>query len=69
MNDLPEVNDDYKNILQAVGMLHIPDENIFAFKDIKYDKVKEVYTHATNTIKAKTKSLTNQTGIFGGLWF
>ena len=59
MHDLPEVNDDFKNILQTVGMMHIPAENIFAHKNVKYNKVKEIYTHVTNTIRAQTKSLTS----------
>ena len=35
MIDLPEVNDDFKNIFQTVKMMNIPDENIFAEKNIK----------------------------------
>ena len=30
MDDLPEVNDDFKNIQQTVKMMSIPQENIFA---------------------------------------
>ena len=36
MNDLPEVNDDYNNILQTVGMMQILEENTFAHKNIKH---------------------------------
>ena len=68
MNDLPEVKDDFKNMLQAVKQMHIPSENIFAYQNIKFEKVKEIYTHVTNIIKAETRSLTGQTGIHGGAW-
>ena len=65
MSNLPEVNDDFKNILQTVKMMNIPDENIYAEKNIKFDKVKEIYLNLTYTIIARTKSLTENTGIFG----
>ena len=65
MDQLPDVNDDLKNILQAVRMMKIPSENTFAFKNIKFNKVKEIITRVTHLLKVKTRSLGNRTGIFG----
>ena len=64
MKDLPPVNDDFNNILQTVQMLQIPEKNIFAFKNIKANKVKEVYEHVTNTIIANTRRLGERCGIY-----
>ena len=49
--------------------MNIPEQNIYAYKDIKYDQVRRIFLHITNTIRARTKSLTDQTGIQGGDWF
>ena len=64
MSDLPPVNDDFKNIIQTVEMLYIPSKNIFAFKNIKHQKMREVYEHVTNTIVAQTRCLKERTGIY-----
>ena len=63
MNDLPEVNDDYNNILQTVRMMQILKENTFAYKNVKHQKVVQVFDHVKRTIIAKTRSLKPTTGI------
>ena len=37
MIDLPEVNDDFNNIFQTVNMMQIPEENIYAYKNVKHE--------------------------------
>ena len=71
MRDLPEVNDDFMNMMHTVRMMHIPEENIFAFRDVKFAKVKEIYVHTTNMICACTRSLSERTGILCGIteWY
>ena len=63
MPNLPPVNDDLKNILQTVGMLHIPEENIHAYKNIKYDKMKSILNHISHIVCARTRRLKSNTGI------
>ena len=59
MDNLPEVKDDIRNILQAVGMMGIPQENIYVEQDIDHKRVKEVYEEVTYRIYARTRELTS----------
>ena len=44
--------------------MQVPQENIFAHKNIKHEQVQEVYKHVTNTIFVRTKPLKQHTGIY-----
>ena len=69
MINLPETKDDMRNILQAVHMMEIPDENMFVEEDIGFDKVNDLYHDLTYKILARTRELQPRTGICGGAFF
>ena len=55
--------------MNTVKLMKIPQENIYAEKNIKLERVEEIYNHVTKLIRARTKSLTINTGIFGTEWY
>ena len=66
LGNLPEVKDDIRNIMQAVHMMGIPNENIYVEQDVDHSRVKQVYEELTYRIYARTRELTSLTGILGG---
>ena len=66
MINLPEVNDDYKNTMQLVHLMGIPQQNIFVLKNTTFDEIDALYKKLTLIIIAQTKELVNSTGVFCG---
>ena len=67
MDDLPPVNDDFDNMLQAVRMFGILEENTFAYKNVNHEQVEKVYQHVTNTIFVRTRPLQEDCGIYSAV--
>ena len=59
LGNLPEVKDDIRNIMQAVHMMGIPNENIYVEQDVDHSRVKQVYEELTYRIYARTRELTS----------
>ena len=55
--------------MNTVKLMKIPAENIFAKQNIKAECVQEIFSHVTNLMRARTKSLTEYTGIFSTGWY
>ena len=62
-HDLPYVNDDLKNMKIAVQMLNFPKENVFEFKNVSYDKIKEFFAGFLLDIMALSSKLKPKTGV------